>query len=169
MAAPKQTVVTKTQYHVYEEAPITAGNAPYPGFLMAWGGTTSPTLSINTVPGASCLVATEDENQGKTIDDIYTAGSRLVAKYLAVGDMFVGYVVAGLAVTAGDLLTSDGTGKVGALLSSVAGVYASVSATNGASSMVIRQLASAQLLLRAEASLTNVATERRIIFRVLRA
>lgn len=169
MASPKQTIVTRTFFHVYEEAPITAANAPYPGYLMKWGGTTSPTLTINDVPGGSCLVAMEDENQGKTVDDIYTAGNRLVAKYLAVGDMFVGYIEAGLAVTAGDLLTSNGAGKVGALLSQVKGVYVSASESDGAASMDIDLVASAQLLLRAETSLTNVASERRIVLRVLRA
>lgn len=164
MSSPANLIVVHSLFHEYEEAVVASGNTVFPGALVAANATNQ--FLLNVVAGNPAMIALEDELQGKTVDDTIAAGSRLRAKFLFPGDRVVVTIVDSLTVTKGDLLTASATaGKVGTLLGGATTLAAnSVSVSGG----TVSSMVSAQLVLRAEAALTNVATERRIICRVLR-
>lgn len=61
---------------------------------------------------AQKLIAIEDDNQGKTIDDVYAIASRVQAEVLQPGAVFYGLLKDGESVAIGDYVESAGTGYV---------------------------------------------------------
>lgn len=104
----KNTIKLKKYSDVIEE--FVAGAAITPGMLVALNAS-GAVIPHNAADGnAIPMFALEDELQGKTIDDVYAAGDPVQVWVAGRGDIV--NAIAGTAITAGDFLVSDGTGKL---------------------------------------------------------
>ena len=104
----KNTIKLKKYSDVIEE--FVAGDAITPGMLVALNAS-GAVIPHNAADGnAIPMFALEDELQGKTIDDAYAAGDPVQVWVAGRGDIV--NAIAGTAITAGDFLVSDGTGKL---------------------------------------------------------
>lgn len=104
----KNTIKLKKYSDVIEE--FVAGAAITPGMLVALNAS-GAVIPHNAADGnAIPMFALEDELQGKTIDNAYAAGDPVQVWVAGRGDIV--NAIAGAAITAGDFLVSDGTGKL---------------------------------------------------------
>lgn len=166
----KYRILIHTFVNAYEEA-ATLTDTVYPGYFVKMvNNSGTMVFRNNTVLGGSgTLVALENTLVGGTITTAIAAGQRLRAKYPYVGDKFVVTVVDSLTVTIGDILTPSATaGKVEAAIggASLGGTAVLVGPPSASGTGTTIQ--EAQMLLRAEEALTNTATDRAIIVRVIR-
>lgn len=103
-----KTISINTDQPVKEEL---ADAAITPGHLLE--RTTTGVKKHATAGGrAQRLFAVEDENQGKEIDDDYTASSRCFFKNFLPGDMVYALIAEGETITIGDWLVSNGDGEL---------------------------------------------------------
>ena len=104
----KNTIKLKKYSDVIEE--FVAGAAITPGMLVALNASGAVIPHGEAAGNAIPMFALEDELQGKTIDDAYAAGDPVQVWVAGRGDIV--NAIAGTAITAGDFLVSDGTGKL---------------------------------------------------------
>lgn len=112
----KNTIKLKKYSDVIEE--FVAGAAITPGMLVALNASGAVIPHGEAAGNAIPMFALEDELQGKTIDDAYEAGAPVQVWVAGRGDIV--NAIAGTAITAGDFLVSDGTGKLKPVGSAVA-------------------------------------------------
>lgn len=106
----RNTVIVRDYLHVREE--FAAGGAVLPGHLIALGS--AGTVAVHgTANGAVYpMFAVEDELQGKTIDDAYSAGNLVFAWIPTRGDVVNALLCTGETVAVGDMLCSHGDGTL---------------------------------------------------------
>lgn len=104
----KNTVVGKSYNNIRDE--ITAGGAITPGNLIV-RNSAGAVIRHNVASGPSeKLFAIEDSYQGKGLNDDYASGQPVIAWTAGRGDRV--RAIAGAAVAVGDLVASDGAGKL---------------------------------------------------------
>ena len=105
------TIKIKKYSDVIEE--MIAAAAIYPGMVVemdsAGKAKVHATATGNVVP---VMVALEDELQGKGIDDAYAANDKVQVWIPNSGDQFYGIIADGQTIAKGDLLESDGYGRL---------------------------------------------------------
>ena len=98
----------------YKEAD--AAEAITPGHLVdlnGSGGAVKNGAVIGTSGNLPLAVAVENDIFGKTIDDAYAIGDRVIYGYLNSGDEFMGFVPAGaVAIVFNDYLTTNAAGTL---------------------------------------------------------
>lgn len=106
----QHSIVVKNYVHVYEE--YEANAAITPGMLIELMSTGKvrkhATASGNVLP----MFAKEDSLQGKTINDNYAAGDRVQVWVPTRGDIVNALLADEQNVAVGDLLESDGNGRL---------------------------------------------------------
>lgn len=105
------TIKLKSYGNVQEELTATAV-AITPGMLLEM--TSSGTVQAHSTAKGNILpfIALEDELQGKTIDDAYAASAKIQVWIPQRGDIAYLIPVDGTAITVGDLLVSNGDGRL---------------------------------------------------------
>lgn len=105
------TIKIKKYLDIIEE--FIAAAAIYPGMVVemdsAGKAKVHATAGGNVVP---VMVALEDELQGKGIDDAYAAADKVQTWILNSGEVFYGILADGQTIAKGDLLESDGYGRL---------------------------------------------------------
>ena len=106
----RKTIKLKDYLKVVEEYPAEA--AITPGMLVEV--TDDKTVQANSAAGDQILVAfaTEDEFQGKTIDDAYAADDPVQVWIPQRGDVAYAWLAAGEDVDYGESLTTDAAGRL---------------------------------------------------------
>lgn len=106
----KRTIKLKDYLHVVEEY-LAAGTIK-PGMLVEL--TSANKVQAHSLNNGPALVAfaTEDEFQGKTIDDNYSADDKVQVWIPQRGDVAYALLAAGEETEIGDLLISDGKGAL---------------------------------------------------------
>lgn len=113
MEKPKKIYLIPSAEIRYEEG--IADDAITPGMLVqinATGGERHWKRHAVAGGDGERLFAIEDSLQGKTIDDVYAAGSLVRAVAAHRGDVIYGILNAGENVAVGDFLISDGNGTL---------------------------------------------------------
>ena len=105
------TIVLAGEYRKLQSKKIATGQTIYPGMLLKL--TSAGELTAHATQGgyAERIIAKEDSLQGKTVDDVYTAGQIADCAIPLPGSETQVLVVAGANIAIGDQLTSAGTGK----------------------------------------------------------
>jgi len=105
------TIMLAGEYRKIESMELATGNAPYPGMCLK--ETADGELAIQTTEGidGELIIALEDQLQGGTVDDVYTAGEICDAAIPLTGTEFQVLVAAGEDIARGDILTVSATGK----------------------------------------------------------
>lgn len=117
----KNTIKLKDYLHMVEEYPANAAITPGMLVELSVNSSNEPVVVTHSTEAgkpAPVMIATEDEFQGKTIDDAYAAGEPVQCWIPQRGDVFYGILADGEAVSIGDLLVSKGDGKLRAFSSS---------------------------------------------------
>lgn len=116
MGNTKNTIKIKSYSNIVEEMAATAA-AIKPGMILEMGSASNATVckahataNGNVVP----MIALEDELQGKSIYDAYsaTAGTKIQVWIPTRGDIAYLIPVDGTALAIGDFVTSNGDGRV---------------------------------------------------------
>lgn len=106
----RRTIKVKNYSDVNEG--IEAAAAITPGMLLEL--TSAGKVQAHSAAGQNALImfACEDENQGKSIDDNYTAADKVKVWIPGRGDLVEAILVDGQNVAIGDFLESNGDGKL---------------------------------------------------------
>lgn len=112
--AYKTIILKGMEYCPPEEAK--AGEAGiYPGMLLKFQSDGDFELQDESETVGPLLVAVEDTLQGKVIADVYTSGYAVLARWLAIGTEFYGWLAPGANVSIGSQCTFAGYESPGAL------------------------------------------------------
>lgn len=109
----KQTIRLKSYNDIYNQ--YKAAGEITPGMLIEL--TSAGTVQANSGAGLACqkMFATEDELQGRTIDDNFAATEPVQCWVANPGDEVLAWLADGEDVAIGDKLVSDGAGKLKAI------------------------------------------------------
>jgi hypothetical protein len=105
------TIKIKKYSDVIEE--MIAAAAIYPGMVVEMDS--AGKAKVHATAGGTVvpiMVALEDELQGKGIDDAYAANDKVQVWIPNSGDQFYGIIADGQTIAKGDLLESDGYGRL---------------------------------------------------------
>lgn len=89
-----------------------AGGPIKPGHLVALNSSSQYVVHAFAGTATPRVFAVEDALQGKTIDDVYAAGSRVSLLFAQPGDVVYAWLNAGENVVVGDKLASAGDGTL---------------------------------------------------------
>ena len=124
MAVDNKSIIVRSFTEVWEDGQFdhgTPGTTTKPGMLVAQydGGLTTgedavalPKYRLNSDVNYPPCIIFEDDLQGKTIDDTIAVGDYIRVKFLQVGEKYVVYGQAGVAIAVGALLSPHTDGKV---------------------------------------------------------
>lgn len=107
----KNTIKIKSYGNVQEEFTATAA-AITPGMLVEMDSAGLIKAHATAVGNVMPMVAIEDALQGKTIDDAYDASGKIQVWIPQRGDIALMIPVDGTAIAVGDLLVSNGDGRL---------------------------------------------------------
>lgn len=107
----KNTIKVKNHLNVIEEFTATAA-AITPGMLLEMDSAGKVKAHSTAVGNVMPMIALEDDLQGKTIDDAYSASAQIQVWIPQRGDIAYMIPVDGTAIAVGDLLVSNGDGRL---------------------------------------------------------